>query len=62
MTTIQLKTEIQKSLDKMPDEALNEVLNYIHELQSSKLDRAFVDKFLEQTFIEDKGLLERLAK
>jgi hypothetical protein len=61
MTTIQLKTEIQKKLDQAPEELLADVLNFI-ELKSQASEKALLDEFLEQTFKEDKGLLEKLSQ
>jgi hypothetical protein len=46
MTAIQLKTEIQKTLDEVPEDVLPEILT----------------KFMELTLTEDKELLKRLAQ
>ena len=61
MTTIELKTEIQKKLAQAPEKLLTDVLHFI-ELKSKASEKALLDEFLEQTFKEDKGLLERLAQ
>ncbi|MDB5125335.1 MAG: hypothetical protein JWP94_3464 [Mucilaginibacter sp.] len=62
MTTVQIKTEIQKVLDQVPDDVLTDVLDFLKELQSHPSDKIRLAKFLKQTLNEDKGLLEKLAQ
>lgn len=62
MTTIQLKTEIQKVLDQVPEEVLADFLNYAKELQKHSSEDIDLAKFIKQTLIEDKELLEKLAQ
>ncbi|HAL82948.1 MAG TPA: hypothetical protein DCO83_12515 [Mucilaginibacter sp.] len=62
MTTVQIKTEIQKVLDQVPEEVLTDVLDFLKELQKHPADNIQLAKFLKQTLIEDKGLLEKLAQ
>jgi hypothetical protein len=62
MTTIQLKKQIQTVLNRVPKDALMEVLNFLKELQQRSADDIQLDNFLEQTLIEDKELLEKLAQ
>ena len=61
MTAIQLKAEIEKELNQMPDSALGEVLDFLKGLHQQHAEEIELDKFLEQTLIEDKNLLKRLA-
>lgn len=62
MTTVQIKTEIQKVLDQVPDDVLTDVLDFLKELQSHSSDKIRLANFLKQTLKEDKGLLEKLAR
>ena len=62
MTTIQLKTEIQKTLDRVPEDVLPEVLDYLKELQKQSAESIQLAKFMKQTLTEDKELLEKLAQ
>lgn len=62
MTTIQLKRQIKKALDEVPDDVLPDVLNFLNELKLKPAKINLLEIFLKQTLIEDKGLLERLAQ
>jgi hypothetical protein len=62
MTTVQLKTEIQKVLDKVPEDVLKDVLDYMNELQKHSAEDIELAKFMKQTLIEDRELLEKLAQ
>ena len=62
MTTIQIKTEIQKVLDQVPEDALTDVLDFLKELQKQPAENIQLAKFMKQTLIEDKELLEKLAQ
>lgn len=56
MTTKELKTEIQKVLDTVPEGALEEVLDYLKVFSRQSEDR------VGAILTEDKDLLARLAK
>jgi hypothetical protein len=62
MTTGQLKSEIQKALDLLPEETLPEVLNFLKEVKSQPEDNVQLNDFLNQTLVEDKELLIKLAQ
>lgn len=62
MTAVQLKTEIQKVLDKVPEDVLKDVLDYMNELQKHSAEDIELAKFMKQTLIEDRELLEKLAR
>jgi hypothetical protein len=62
MTTVQLKTEIQKVLDKVPEDVLTYLLNYVKELQKHSSDDIELVRFMKESFIEDGELLEKLAQ
>jgi len=61
MTTLELKTAIHQAVDKVPETALPEVLNYINSIQppSAKKD---IRKIIDKIFEEDADLLRRLAE
>lgn len=58
MTTKEVKTEIQKVLDKFSDKLLQDVLEYLKTLQSKSADTAHLKKILT----EDKELLQKLSE
>jgi len=62
MTAKEVKTEIQKVLDKVPDNLLKDILDYLKTIQSKSTDTVQLSKNLKQIISEDKSLLERLAK
>ncbi len=62
MTTKEVKSEIQKVLDKVPDNLLQDILDYLKTIQSKSADTVQLSKNLKQIISEDKALLERLAK
>ena len=61
MTTKEIKFEIQKSMDNVPDSVLEDVLNFLKQAEKSK-DKVTLAKNLREILTEDKELLERLAK
>jgi mRNA-degrading endonuclease RelE of RelBE toxin-antitoxin system len=62
MTKIQLQTEIQKVLENVPESVLQDVLDFLKELQNQPSDKIKLANNLRQILSEDKELLERLAK
>ena len=62
MTKTQLKTEIQKVLDSVPETILQDVLDFLKELQDQPVDKVKLTNNLRQILSEDKDLLERLAQ
>ncbi len=62
MTTMQLKTEIQKVLDKVPEDVLADLLNYVTELQKHSSEDIELAKFMKESLIEDRELLQKLAQ
>jgi len=62
MTTQDLRKEISRVIQKVPDDFLNEILSYLQEFEKiTKKDVGSV-KHLKQILKEDQELLERLAK
>lgn len=62
MTQTQVKAEIQKVLDSVPESVLQDVLDFLKVLQSQPADKVKQSNNLRQILAEDKDLLERLAQ
>lgn len=62
MTIKELKSEIQKSLDNVPESVLVDILALLKEAQGKPADQVKLTRDLRDILIEDKNLLERLAK
>ena len=62
MTTTQLKLEIQKVLDNVPESVLPDVLDFLKELQDQPADKIRLASKLRHILSEDKDLLQRLAQ
>lgn len=55
MTTTQIKTEIQKVLDNVPETALQDVLDFLKELQSSSLEQIKLTNHLRHILAEERA-------
>ena len=62
MSTKEIKTEIQKSLDNVPDNVLQDILDFLKQAEKQSADRLSLTSNLRNILTEDKELLERLAK
>jgi hypothetical protein len=62
MSTKELKERINKVLDSIPDEVLEEVLKYLKSLTNKSKDNIILSQNLKRILEEDKNLLERLAQ
>ncbi len=62
MTTKEIKSEIQKVIDKFPDSVLVDVLQYLKQIQNANIKGIEMSIHLGQILREDKELLEKLAK
>ncbi|HEX5169980.1 MAG TPA: hypothetical protein VFW11_12470 [Cyclobacteriaceae bacterium] len=62
MTIKELKSEIQKSLDNVPENILPDVLAFLKSLENQSADKVMLAKNLRNILTEDRNLLERLAK
>jgi len=62
MTTNQLKLEITKVLEQVPDEVLTDILKYLNELKDKYEDQALKVKHFKRILQEDKNLVKRLAQ
>lgn len=61
MTRAELKSEIQKVLDNVPENVLEDILSLLKGFQG-KADDISIAHSLRRILEEDKELLERLAK
>ncbi len=62
MTTQQIKQEIVKVLEQVPDEVLTDILDYLNELKGKSEDQVLRIKHFRRILEEDKNLLKRLAQ
>ena len=62
MTTREIKSEIQKTLDNIPENVLQDILDYLKLIQGKSADKIELSKNVRDILTEDKELLERLAK
>jgi glutamyl-tRNA reductase len=62
MTTKQIKTEIQKLLDTVPERVLQNPHDYLKEAQKQTEDQAELTSHLRKIIHEDRELLEKLAQ
>jgi hypothetical protein len=62
MTKEQIKTEIQKSLDRVPESVLSDVLELLKQAENLPAGKEKIISHLREILREDKNLLERLAK
>ena len=62
MTTKDLRKEINRVIQQVPDDFLNDILSYLKQIEnkSSKDIESF--KHIKQIIKEDRELLEKLAK
>ena len=62
MATKELKEKINKVLDKIPDDILEEVFKYLKSLTNKSRSDIRLSQNLGRILEEDKQLLERLAQ
>jgi hypothetical protein len=62
MTKTQVKAEIQKVLDSVPESVLQDVLDFLKVLQNQPNDKVKQTNNLRKILAEDRDLLERLAQ
>lgn len=61
MTTTDLKKEINKAIDHVPDSVLVEILDYLKQVQVTPIEKIGLSQHLALILREDKDLLQRLA-
>jgi hypothetical protein len=57
-----IKIEIQKIIDKVPDDMLEEIYGILKDFADKSPDSIKLTHNLNKILSEDKGLLDRLAK
>ena len=62
MSKNEVKEQINKVLDNVPDEALESILNYLKELLAKSESELILSNNLNKILSEDREVLERLAK
>jgi len=62
METKELKDKIYRALDNIPDDVLEEILEYLKSLTNKSKSDIELSQNLRKILREDKNLLERLAK
>ena len=62
MTVIEIKKEITKALDQVPEELLVDILDLIKEVQSRKSSSTTLTHNLMKILAEDNDLLHKLAQ
>lgn len=62
MTSIEIKTEIQKVIDQVPESVLQDVLDFLKELQTKSVEDIKLANNLKKIISEDRELLEKLAQ
>ena len=62
MSKDELRSEINKVLDKFSDKALEELYSYLKKLQNSNSSLLSNPKDLHKILSEDKQLLQKLAR
>lgn len=61
MSTEELKKEIQKAIETVPDSVLNEIYNYIRQIKEVDSDKLTLAHNLNRILNEDKELLNKLS-
>ena len=62
MASKDIKDRINSVIENIPDEILEDVLEYLKSLTDKSKDKIILSKNLSKIIEEDKNLLERLAQ
>jgi hypothetical protein len=62
MTKTEIKIEIQKVLDTIPENVLQDILELLKSLQSEPSEKIEITHSLRKILMDDKELLEKLAR
>jgi hypothetical protein len=62
MTREELKYEVLKALDEIPDDVLKNILDYLKLMMALPEDKKELSEKLKRILLEDMDLLEKLAK
>jgi hypothetical protein len=61
MSTQEIRKEIHKVVDNMPEDVLQNILDYFKTIEHSSKDRVKLTNNLKKILTEDKLLLQKLA-
>lgn len=61
MKTKEIKTEIHKVIDRIPENVLQDILDYLKQLEDISQTKRELSKNLKLILTEDKELLDKLA-
>lgn len=62
MTAIEIKAEIKKIVDEVPEESLNDVLNFLKEFKNEQATKSHQSDNFKNIMTKHRGLLKRLAQ
>jgi hypothetical protein len=63
MTTTEIKEELHRAIETIPEESLKDVLGLVNKIQQDQfVDDKTIDKHLDAIISENKELLEKLAQ
>ena len=62
MTAVELKSEINKALNDVPESVLTAVLDLLNEMKLQSLNDPKFSSHLKRILIEDRELLQKLAE
>ena len=63
MTTTEIKEELHKAIEMIPEESLKDVLGLINQIQQKQyIDDKTLDGHLDTIIAENRELLEKLAQ
>ncbi len=62
MTVVEIKKEINKALDQVPEKLLVDILDLIKEVQLDKSSNSTLTSNLKKILSEDSDLLHKLAQ
>ncbi|MES2279209.1 MAG: hypothetical protein V4592_24470 [Bacteroidota bacterium] len=62
MTAIEIKTEMHKVIDHIPESALQEAFKLLKEIQERSEEELKRDQLFEKIIADNKEVFERLAK
>ncbi len=62
MATSQIKSRIKIAVDNVPESVLEEILNYLEEIQEKSEDQVVMSHRFRKILAEDKELLDKLAQ
>jgi hypothetical protein len=59
---MELKQEITQIIDTLPEDVLSELVQYLRQVEKASQEKARMSLHLKTILLEDRDVLERLAK